>query len=89
MSSPPQKLAALSGIVSKPPSKSAAKKIQAAGNKASGARHTQAFCTKCRAKHDIKGPKLEKTKNNRNMLTGSCAICNNKVNVFVAKDYQA
>ena len=87
MSAPQSKVATPQGQISKPPSKSTIKKQQAESNKAAGVKHTEAFCTKCRVKRAIKNPALGKTKNNRNMLTGSCGQCGGSVHLFVSKDY--
>lgn len=42
------------------------------------------YCLKCRKKTDTINPKHKKTKNNRLLLTGRCAVCNSIKSQFIA-----
>jgi hypothetical protein len=42
----------------------------------------QIYCVKCKKKTKTKNCVKKKSKNNRNMLSGKCFICDTKKNVF-------
>lgn len=44
----------------------------------------QGYCVKCKVKRDMKGGETVTTKNNRQMVKGTCVNCNGKMNVFVS-----
>ena len=39
----------------------------------------EAYCMKCKAKKEIKGPKPTKLSNGRDATTGTCSTCGTKV----------
>ena len=43
----------------------------------------EAYCVKCKSKREMLEPVEKKTKNGRNMLTGTCAECGTKMCKFV------
>ena len=45
---------------------------------------TNIYCVKCKIKPPTKDEKMITTKNNRNAITGSCAVYNTK-NMFIKK----
>jgi len=49
-----------------------------------GTMATDAYCTKCRTKREIKDAKDVTTANGRHALQGACPVCNTKLTRFVA-----
>ena len=45
---------------------------------------TEAYCTKCRTKREIKDAKDVTTANGRSALQGTCPVCGTKLTRFVA-----
>ena len=45
---------------------------------------TEAYCTKCRTKREIKDAKEVTTANGRHALQGACPVCGTKLLRFVA-----
>ena len=42
------------------------------------------YCVKCKAKRKIENPKKRRTRNGRNMVCGTCGVCETKVCRFIA-----
>ena len=42
------------------------------------------YCLECRIKTDSNNITMKKTKNNRNLIKGTCSICGNNISVLVS-----